>query len=39
MPPDAPAWPSFGLNLPYSEGGMDGITPRRPRAELEPAVR
>jgi probable F420-dependent oxidoreductase len=26
--PDAPAWPSLGLNLPYSEGGMDGATPR-----------
>ncbi|MFN8630951.1 MAG: LLM class flavin-dependent oxidoreductase [Chloroflexota bacterium] len=25
---DAPAWPSLGLNLPYTEGGMDGATPR-----------
>ncbi len=24
----APAWPSLGLNLPYTEGGMDGVTPR-----------
>ena len=24
----APAWPSLGLNLPYTEGGMDGATPR-----------
>lgn len=24
----ASAWPSLGLNLPYSEGAMDGATPR-----------
>ena len=28
MVDDPPAWPSLGLNLPYTESGMDGATPR-----------
>ena len=27
-PQPRPPWPSLGLNLPYTDGSMDGATPR-----------